>query len=116
MIIHSSSYSKQTILISVAYLNQELFFCPVKSMVQSLRPAAQELCSIFHMWLLEVPKVLAESLGKSIAFWSSLFRIYTTVYAQGLWARVGYMAQLNCKRLENVAFWSTLRRRAQKST
>ena len=57
----SSSYNKQTIPISVAYLNQELFFLPCKVNGAVLHPAAQELCSVFLPHVAsEVPKVLAE--------------------------------------------------------
>lgn len=62
MIIHSgSSYNKQTIPISVAYLHQELFFLPCKVDGAVLRPAAPELCSGFlpHVTS-EVLNVLAE--------------------------------------------------------
>ena len=46
---------------SVAYLNQELFFLPCKVNGAVLRPAAQELCSIFLPRVAsEVPRVLAE--------------------------------------------------------
>ena len=80
----------------VAVRNSILLCFNLLSCVQQLRNYAPFSS---HMWLLRYLKFWQRESGKTgNAFWSSLFRIYTTVYAQGLWARVGYMAQLNCKR------------------